>query len=193
MRVSLEWFLLDNMAVNLLLLHLAGALGGMEVKPGRAVLVSLLGAVWDALALGRFPRLLSLPGRVACLLATAFLVGRRESLRAVLSLLVASVILGGALLLLTGGTRLRSAGPAGGGGKRPGAHGVPGHGKPAHGAPVRPARGAGGGGGAAASGAAVAGGRPGGGGGEPGPGVAGGRGRGGPRVCGPGAHGFGGV
>ena len=106
MRVSLEWFLLDNMAVNLLLLHLAGALGGMEMKPGRAVLVSLLGAVWDALALGRFPRLLSLPGRVACLLATAFLVGRREYLRAVLSLLVASVILGGALLLLTGGTLL---------------------------------------------------------------------------------------
>ena len=31
MKVSLEWCLLDNMAVNLLLLHLAGARGGMEV------------------------------------------------------------------------------------------------------------------------------------------------------------------
>ena len=28
MRVSLEWFLLDNVGVNLLLLRLAGALGG---------------------------------------------------------------------------------------------------------------------------------------------------------------------
>ena len=45
MRVSLEWFLLDNFAVNWLLLQLAGALGGMAVWPGRAALTSLTGAL----------------------------------------------------------------------------------------------------------------------------------------------------
>ena len=64
MRVSLEWFLLDNFAVNWLLLKLAGALGGVAVGRGRAALTSLLGAVWDLFALSRWPRLLSLPGRV---------------------------------------------------------------------------------------------------------------------------------
>ena len=101
MRVSLEWFLLDNFAVNWLLLKLAGALGGMAVRPKRAALVSLLGALWDLLALGRFPRLLSLPGRVACLLVTALLLSRKEYLRSLLSLFTASLLLGGGLLLFT--------------------------------------------------------------------------------------------
>ena len=109
MRVSLEWFLLDNVGVNLLLLRLAGALGGVGMKPGRALLLSLLGAVWDALALSRWPRLLSLPGRVGCLLVTALLMSRREVLRALLSLFAASLLMGGGMLLLTMG----QAGPGG--------------------------------------------------------------------------------
>jgi len=103
MRVSLEWFLLDNMGVNFLLLKLAGALGGVAIRPRRAALLSLLGAVWDALALGRCPRLLSLPGRAACLLVTALFVSRREYLRALLSLAAASLLLGGGMVLLTWG------------------------------------------------------------------------------------------
>ena len=94
MRVSLEWFLLDNFAVNWLLLKLAGALGGAAVPRGRAACTSLLGAVWDLLALGKWPRLLSLPGRVACLLVTALLISRKEYLRALLSLFAASLLLG---------------------------------------------------------------------------------------------------
>ena len=39
MRVSLEWFLLDNFAVNWLLLKLSGALGGAAVGPRRAALM----------------------------------------------------------------------------------------------------------------------------------------------------------
>ena len=101
MRVSLEWFLLDNFAVNWLLLKLAGALGGAALPPGRAACTSLLGAMWDLVALGKWPRLLSLPGRIACLLVTALLISRREYLRAFLSLFEASLLLGGALLLLT--------------------------------------------------------------------------------------------
>lgn len=101
MRVSLEWFLLDNFAVNWLLLQLACALGGVAVGPKRAALTSLAGAMWDLLALGRWPRLLSPLGRVACLLATALVLSRREYLRALLSLLVASLLLGGGLLLVT--------------------------------------------------------------------------------------------
>ena len=101
MRVSLEWFLLDNFAVNWLLLKLAGALGGAAIPPGRAAYTSLLGAMWDLVALGRWPRLLSLPGRIACLLVTALLISRREYLRALLSLFEASLLLGGGLLLLT--------------------------------------------------------------------------------------------
>ena len=73
MRVSLEWFLLDNFAVNWLLLKLSGALGGVALGPRRAGLVSLMGALWDLAALGRWPKLLSLPGRVCCLLVTALL------------------------------------------------------------------------------------------------------------------------
>ena len=109
MRVSLEWFLLDNVGVNLLLLRLAGALGGVGMKPGRALFLSLLGAVWDALALSRWPRLLSLPGRVGCLLVTALLMSRREVLRSLLSLFAASLLMGGVMLLLTMG----QAGPGG--------------------------------------------------------------------------------
>ena len=101
MRVSLEWFLLDNFAVNCLLLKLAGALGGTSARPSRVALTSLLGALWDLAALGRWPRLLSLPGRIACLLVTALLLSRREYLRALLSLFLASLLLGGGLLLLT--------------------------------------------------------------------------------------------
>lgn len=101
MRVSLEWFLLDNFAVNWLLLKLAGALGGISLRPGRSALTSLLGTCWDLAALSRWPRLLSPPGRVGCLLVTALLVGRREYLRSLLSLFAASLLLGGGLLLLT--------------------------------------------------------------------------------------------
>ena len=111
MRVSLEWFLLDNFAVNWLLLKLAGALGGAAIPPGRAACTSLLGAMWDLVALGKWPRLLSLPGRIACLLVTALLISRREYLRALLSLFEASLLLGGGLLLLT----LGRAGPWTGG------------------------------------------------------------------------------
>lgn len=103
MRVSLEWFLLDNFAVNWLLLRLSGALGGMAIRPGRTALTSLLGALWDLLALGKWPRLLSPLGRVACLLVTALLVSRREYFRALLSLFTSSLLLGGGLLLLTQG------------------------------------------------------------------------------------------
>ena len=101
MRVSLEWFLLDNFAVNWLLLRLAGALGGTAVPRGRAALTSLSGALWDLAALGRWPRLLSPLGRIACLLLTALMLSRREYLRSLLSLLAASLLLGGGLLLLT--------------------------------------------------------------------------------------------
>lgn len=101
MRVSLEWFLLDNFAVNWLLLKLAGALGGTAVPPARAALTSGLGALWDLIALGKWPQLLSLPGRIACLLMTALLMSRKEYIRALISLFAASLLLGGGLLLLT--------------------------------------------------------------------------------------------
>lgn len=111
MRVSLEWFLLDNLATNWLLLKLSGALGGIAVRPVRGLLTALLGTLWDLVALGKWPRLLSLPGRIACLLVTALCVSRREYGRALLSLLIASLLLGGGLLLLT----LGQAGPWTGG------------------------------------------------------------------------------
>lgn len=101
MRVSLEWFLLDNFAVNWLLLRLSGALGGVAVSPKRAACTCAWGVLWDLIALGKWPRLLSLPGRVACLLLTALLISRKEYLRALLSLFAASLLLGGGLLLLT--------------------------------------------------------------------------------------------
>ena len=111
MRVSLEWFLLDNFAVNWLLMKLSAALGGAAVPARRAVGASLLGALWDLIALGKWPRLLSPLGRIGCLLVTALLMSRKEYLRALLSLLAASLLLGGGLLLLT----LGRAGPWTGG------------------------------------------------------------------------------
>ena len=101
MRVSLEWFLLDNFAANWLLLQLSGALSGAAVPPGRRAITCLFGTLWDLLALAKCPRLLSPLGRVGCLLATAFLISRREYLRSLLSLFAASLLLGGGLLLFT--------------------------------------------------------------------------------------------
>ena len=115
MRVSLEWFLLDNFTVNWLLLQLAGALGGVAVPSARAAFTSGLGALWDLVALGKWPQLLSVPGRAACLLMTALLMSRKEYFRALISLFAASLLLGGGLLLLTQG---------------PDRRGVPGHGAP---------------------------------------------------------------
>lgn len=103
MRVSLEWFLLDNLMVNRLLLSLAGALGGVEVRPIRTWGISLLGALWDALALGLFPQLLGLGGRILCLLVTALLLYPHGFFRGLISLLGASLLLGGSLVLLLQG------------------------------------------------------------------------------------------
>lgn len=99
MRISLELFLLDNFIMNLLGLRLGECLRGERGRCSR--LCALGGALWSLAALSRIPFLLTLPGRIVCLILLTVCTGRRGRYGAVFfSLLAAFILLGGGLLLL---------------------------------------------------------------------------------------------
>ncbi len=99
MRISLELFLLDNFVMNLLGLRLGECLRGERGRCSR--LCALGGALWSLAALSRIPFLLTLPGRIVCLILLTVCTGRRGRYGAVFfSLLAAFILLGGGLLLL---------------------------------------------------------------------------------------------
>ena len=75
MRISLELFLLDNFIMNLLGLRLGECLRGERGRCSR--LCALGGALWSLAALSRIPFLLTLPGRIVCLILLTVCTGRR--------------------------------------------------------------------------------------------------------------------
>lgn len=109
MELSIELFLLDNLMMDLLMLHLAAAIGALRLRPVAAVAAALGGAVYALLSLTAVPLLRTLPCKLLlCVLASLPLThGLRELPRALLALFLSACLTGGLLLALTlllGGT-----------------------------------------------------------------------------------------
>ncbi len=104
MRISIEWFLLDNTLMNLCVLLLAGALSGLRIRLPLSVGLCLLGGVFALLSLWVFPVLLKPVPKLlfACVLAFGLRAdGWRAYLRGLLCVLLCAALLGGLVLLLT--------------------------------------------------------------------------------------------
>ena len=104
MRISIEWFLLDNTLMNLCVLLLAAALSGLRIRLPLSVGLCLLGGVFALLSLWVFPVLLTPVPKLlfACVLAFGLRAdGWRAYLRGLLCVLLCAALLGGLVLLLT--------------------------------------------------------------------------------------------
>lgn len=109
MELSIELFLIDNLLMDLLMLRLAAAIGGLKLRPWLAIVIALIGALYALLSMTAMPVLNSLPCKLAlCAVASIPLMHSwRDALRAVLALLAAACLMGGLLLglcLMLGGT-----------------------------------------------------------------------------------------
>ncbi len=102
MRISIEWFLLDNTLMNLCVLLLAAALSGLRIRLPLSVGLCLLGGVFALLSLWLFPVLLTPVPKLlfACVLAFGLRAdGWRAYLRGLLCVLLCAALLGGLVLL----------------------------------------------------------------------------------------------
>ncbi len=104
MRISIEWFLLDNTLMNLCVLLLAAALSGLRIRLSLAIGLSFIGGVFALLSLWLFPVLLTPVPKLlfACVLAFGLRAdGWRAYVRGLLCVLLCALLLGGLMLLLT--------------------------------------------------------------------------------------------
>lgn len=109
MELSVELFLIDNLLMDLLMLRLAAAIGGLRLRPWLAAAVALFGAVYALLSMTTMPVLACLPCKLGlCAVASLPLVRAPKDIpRAVLSLFAAACLMGGLLLalcMMLGGT-----------------------------------------------------------------------------------------
>ncbi len=104
MRISIEWFLLDNMLMNIAVLVLSAALSGLRLRMFVAPVVALSGAVFALLAVSNCPVLTKMLPKLLFALVLAFglkfnnLTGY---LRSLLCVLLCAMLLGGLMLILT--------------------------------------------------------------------------------------------
>lgn len=103
MRISIEWFLLDNMLMNLAVLALSAALSGFRLCMPAAFAASLSGAVFALLAVSSCPVLTKLLPKL--LFALVLALGLKFSnfagyLRSLLCVLLSAMLLGGLMLIL---------------------------------------------------------------------------------------------
>lgn len=108
MRVSIEWFLLDNWLMNGAVLCCAAALSGCRFRRLIAPAACLLGAVYALLAFGVWPWLLDSPwsAPLRVLFGGVLALGLRFTgwkgyLRAALCVLLCAFLLGGLMLALS--------------------------------------------------------------------------------------------
>ncbi len=104
MRISIEWFLLDNTLMNLCVLLLAAALSGLRVRLPLSTGLCFAGGVFALLSLWFFSVLLTPVPKLlfACVLAFGLRAdGWRAYLRGLLCVLLCAALLGGLMLLLT--------------------------------------------------------------------------------------------
>ncbi len=104
MRISIEWFLLDNALMNAVTLMLAAALSGLRLRGAIAIVLCVLGAVFALLALSVWPLLLTLLPKLA--FAGVLALGLRFDgwqgyARGTLSVLICAMLLGGLMLSAT--------------------------------------------------------------------------------------------
>lgn len=109
MRISIEWFLLDNTVMNYLVFALSAALCGARIRLWRILVYSLFGAVYALLSLSALPILQSFWCK--CILFALFALplfrSGRGYLLSVLCVFVSAFLIGGLLLFMTlllGGT-----------------------------------------------------------------------------------------
>lgn len=101
MRISIEWFILDNTLMNAVTLMLAAALSGFRLRGAIASVLCILGAIFALLALSVMPLLLTLLPKLA--FAGVLALGLRYDgwqgyAKGVLSVLVCAMLLGGVML-----------------------------------------------------------------------------------------------
>ncbi len=101
MRISIEWFILDNALLNAVTLMLAAALSGLRLRGAVAALLCILGAVFALLALSVWPLLLTFLPKIA--FAGILALGLRFDgwqgyARGTLSVLICAMLLGGLML-----------------------------------------------------------------------------------------------
>ena len=104
MRISIEFFLLDNALMNFATLALAAALSGLRLRKFLAIALCGLGAVFALLALWIWPVLLTVTPKLvfAGILALGFHIdGWQGYLRGYLCILLCAILLGGLLLAVT--------------------------------------------------------------------------------------------
>ncbi len=100
----IELFLLDNLLMNLLVLHLTAVL--LSVRPNwrRSMVFAMGGAVYAAVGAGLFPMLLSFPFKLIAGLPLAFALpvrNIRQFLKNWLALLLATLMAGGAVFAIS--------------------------------------------------------------------------------------------
>lgn len=103
MKISAEWFLLDNLMMNFLVLRLCGAVRGVRTALWRLLAASLFGAGYAMLAVSKAPVLNALLPKLglSLLMAAAVTEAPRAFGKALLCLLLSACLMGGVMLALT--------------------------------------------------------------------------------------------
>lgn len=104
MRISIEWFLIDNWLMNYITLLVASAFSGLRVRHALSLALTLFAAVYALVALSAFNILLYAPFRilVGLLLALSLrFFNWREYIRAAVCVLLSAAVMGGLCFLLS--------------------------------------------------------------------------------------------
>ena len=104
MRISIEWFLLDNTLMNLCVLLLAAALSGLRLRLPLSAALCFAGGIFALLSLWVFPVLLTPVPKLlfACVLTFGLYAGGwRAYVRGFACVLLCAALLGGLMLLLS--------------------------------------------------------------------------------------------
>lgn len=102
MQISVEWFLVDNLLMNWLIMRLASALCGLPLRKYLGFIIALLGAVCALISVVWLPSF-SLPMPkllLGCMMAIPLMHHRNDVIRAVLFLYLSACLIGGLMLCL---------------------------------------------------------------------------------------------
>lgn len=102
MRISIEWFLIDNVLMNRLVLELASAMSGIPLRKNLSWMFALFGSICALFSMLYFPWLLTAAGKILLCIFMAFpmVYTAKDFLIAVAALLAAACLMGGLQLCL---------------------------------------------------------------------------------------------